>query len=496
MAIAGIDIGTSGCKVVVFDIHGSMLCQASRQYKEIRDRLFREIDPAAVSEQVLRALSEAARKCPEKITSAAITSLGESVVCIDEKGTILCNAMVTGDKRGIQEADEIREKYPEQEIFERTGLIPSEMYTLPKLLWMRKNIGDFRRTGKIFFFEDYISWLLTGERKVSYTSAARSMAFDIYAKIWDEELLALAELNASYFSEPVSPGAIVGRLKPDMASRLKLPPDMLIVAGGHDQSMAALGGGIIDPSLGEDGHGTCEFMSVMLPDKKSIHRADGNGLPCIPYILNDTYMTGLEITTCGALLNWSRNTLFKDEWNYCQENQLDFWDYMDKKASRVSTGVMILPQFGSSGTPDINYQVTGTIAGLTLHTTVDELYLALKEALAFQMKLAYEHATCAGVKIEKIVLTGGGARSDLTAQIRADVFKMPVYRLKCIEAGALGCMILAACAERLYPDIKTCISEVVKYTGPILPDEQKSEAFEKKYAAYKQLYEKMHLGTG
>lgn len=109
-------------------------------------------------------------------------------------------------------------------------------------------------------------------------------------------------------------------------------------------------------------------------------------------------MTGLEITTCGALLNRSRNTLFKDEWNYCQENQLDFWDYMDKRVSRSSTGVIILPQFGSSGTPDINYQVTGTIAGLTLHTTVDELYLALKEALAFQMKLACEHAACAGVK--------------------------------------------------------------------------------------------------
>lgn len=70
---------------------------------------------------------------------------------------------------------------------------------------------------------------------------------------------------------------------------------------------------------------------------------------------------------------------------------------MDKRVSRSSTGVMILPQFGSSGTPDINYQVTGTIAGLTLHTTMDELYLALKEALAFQMKLAYEHAACVGV---------------------------------------------------------------------------------------------------
>ena len=147
----------------------------------------------------------------------------------------------------------------------------------------------------------------------------------------------------------------------------------------------------------------------------------------------------LEITTCGALLNWSRNTLFKNEWNYCQENQLNFWDYMDKRIFRSSTGVIILPQFGSPGTPDINYQVTGTITGLTLHTTVDELSLALKEALAFQMKLAYEHA---------------------------------------------------ACTEELYPDIKTCIGVVVKYTAPVLPDEEKSEIFEKKYTAYKRLYEK------
>ena len=95
--------------------------------------------------------------------------------------------------------------------------------------------------------------MLTGVKKVSFSSAARSMAFDIRNNCWSEELLAFAGLTPERLSQPVPSGTILGAVLPDVASELGLTPDTLVAAGGHDQSCCALGSGMIDGTVGEDG---------------------------------------------------------------------------------------------------------------------------------------------------------------------------------------------------------------------------------------------------
>lgn len=496
MAIAGIDIGTSGLKVIIFGNEGNILYQAHRKYQEIREYGFRELSPVIVAQHVFSALEESIQNTNQKIAAIAVASLGESLVFLDQNDKVLCHSMVTGDVRGAEQALDIQKTFNEQKIMEITGLTPCEMYSLPKLMWMRQNTSVLDRTHKIYFFEDYIGYLLTGERKVSYTSAARSMAFDIRHKVWCESLLSIAELDESLFSDPVAPGTVIGTILPRMAARLHLSPDTIVVAGGHDQSLAALGGALIDPSIAEDGHGTCEFLSVMLPKNPDLSIMAEQDLPCSPYILPDQYLTGLEITTCGALMNWSQETIFSGVRQQCQKKNINFFEYMDQQAKNIRTDISVLPQFGSSGNPDINYHVTGTIAGLTLHTTLPDIYLGLKESLAFQMRLAYEYSQKAGISIQKLVFTGGGSSSRLTAQIRADVFRMPVYRLACNEAGAMGCMILSAVALGIYTDIRTCVDNLVHFSDEIVPTDGCKDMYEEKFQKYKQFYQYMHAPLG
>jgi len=493
MAIIGVDIGTSSCSVIVFNESGKILRSVNRKYTEYRENNVRELNPASVANIVLDALAEAVEKSAEPIRAISFTTLGESVVCTDQNDNVLCNSMVTGDPRGILEVDDIVNRISPAKTLKITGLKPNEMYTLPKLMWMKKNTDVLDRTRKIFFFEDYLGYLLTGERKVSYSSAARSMAFDIYHKKWDEQLLSLAGLDPSYFSEPVSSGTVIGTVTPQMQKRLKLNCEVIVVAGGHDQCCAALGSGVVDTSTGEDGHGTCEYLSIMLPQDIPAEVLAKYDLPCSPYVFPDKYFTGIEITTCGALMNWFRDTVFADIKTRCLEKNMDFFSYMDNISSELSTDIMVLPQFGSSGNPDINYDVSGVISGLTLHTRPEEIYLGIKESLAFQMKMAYDYACENGIKVEKIVLTGGGANSKLTSQIRANVFQLPVYTLECSEAGALGCMILCAVALGLYPDIKTCVSHTVRLVNETLPDKEKAKEYAEKFEKYKRLYSLMHL---
>ena len=491
MVYAGMDVGTSGCKLVAYDLEGNVVFSAARRYRETGTGGLRELDPAMVRGEVLDLLKETGEKCPYPIRALAVASLGESIVCLDKDGNPLMNAMLTGDSRGIPETARLIEKMGAQRIFEITGLPPNELYSLPKWIWMNENTDVFARTEKIFFFEDYVGWLLTGERKVSYSSAARSLAYDIAKNEWSAELLALAGLKPELFSQPAAPFTVIGTILPDVAAQLHLPEDLQIVVGGHDQSCAAFGSGLRGMATGECGMGTCEFMFLMLPEKMTTPYMRERDFTCIPYILPGTYLTSLEVTTCGILKNWARDTIFKAEMEESGKEGENFFARMDRLAQDVRTDVLVLPQFGSRGNPDLCMDARGTIAGLSIHTRPEEIYRAMLEGMALMNYLAYEQLLPLGTAMESIAATGGGASSALTLQIRADVFNMPVKALMNDEAGTLGCMMMAAVGTGAYKTPEEALERAVKVSRVYEPDEAMHAYYMEKYQRFGELYKRM-----
>ena len=204
MAFAGMDVGTSGCKLLVYDLDGNVVFQSSRKYAEEGTGGHRELNPEVVLKAVKELLKEAGKECPVSIEAMAVTSLGESVVCLDENGKVLANSMLTGDCRGIAETREMIETLGAERIFETTGLPPNELYGLPKYMWLNRNTDAVKRAEAILYYEDFVGYILTGQRKVSYSSAARSMAFDIRKFAWVPDFLALAGIRTEQMSEPVA----------------------------------------------------------------------------------------------------------------------------------------------------------------------------------------------------------------------------------------------------------------------------------------------------
>ncbi len=489
MAYAGLDVGTSGCKISVYDLDGQLLYKAARRYSEQGAAGHRALDANLVAMHVLDLLRETGGGCPVPIDAMAVASLGESVVCVGEDGRSLVPSMLTGDSRGIPETEELIRTVGQRRIMEVTGLPPNELYSLPKLIFLNRETDVIRRAKHIFFFEDYVGWLLTGQRAVSYSSACRSMAFDIRKKAWSDQLLALAGIRPAQLSRPVEAGTVIGGILPEMAEKLRLNPEMKLVAGGHDQSCAALGSGLYDMRGCETSMGTCEFMLMMLPRPQVTRYMIENDFPCIPYVLPDTYLSSLEVTTCGILKNWGRDTLFSKE---SAERGEDFYPALDARLGGLRTEVMALPQFGSAGNPDLSMDARGTITGLTVHTTPEEIYLALLEGMSFQLYLAYGRLKALGVAPEYIVATGGGAASDVALQLRADVFGMKVLRPASEETGTLGCMLLAALGTGAYPTLAEGIRRAVAMEKAFEPDGAMHDYYLGKYEKFRMLYERMH----
>lgn len=410
MAFAGMDVGTSGSKLVVYDLDGNVVFKGAVTYEELGKDGYRELNPAEVMAQVKVLLKKAGENCPDPIEALAVTSLGESVICLGAEGEILANSMLTGDARGIEEIEEIIRLAGAERIFEITGLPPNELYGLPKYRWLNKHTQAIKKAAAICFYEDYIGYMLTGKRMVSHSSAARSMAFDIRRMEWSEELLCLAGIRKEQMSVPVKPCTVIGTILPEAAKELNLNRDLKLVAGGHDQSCAALGSGLLDMETGECGIGTCEFLFTMLPEAVMTPYMIENDFTCIPYILPGTYLSSLEVTTCGALKNWARDSILQGIGRECLDKNEDFYSFIDQAAASILTDVLVLPQFGSSGNPDLSMDARGTITGLTIHTKAEEIYRAILEGMAFQMYLSYERLKILGTKMNRIAATGGRLR--------------------------------------------------------------------------------------
>ncbi len=489
MAVGGLDIGTSGCKFVAYDIDGKVLCESKYSYREYGTDGIREIDPNEVWEAVVVVLGDSKKHCPESIEALAITTLGESAVILDMEGRALCNSMVTGDKRGINECAQLDEQFGKEALMKITGIPLSEMYALPKFIWLKKHTDVLQRAKYLFLYEDYITYRLTGNRAVSYSSASRTMAFDINKKEWSWDLLAVAGLTPSMMSEPIPSGTIIGRVSAEAAYATGLSADTIIVAGGHDQMCAAFGSGVVSNKECGDGMGTCEVMTAFLDDIQPDSYMINNELACVPYVFPDTFLTYLVMTNCGILMNWYRDTFFEREYLREDINSSNMFNILDGKTENNPTSMLVIPNFGSAGNPHVDYSAKGTIWGVTIHTKQHELFRAFKEGMAYHMKLCLESVEPLGIMPKSIRSAGGGARSDITLQIRADILGTEICRLEQMEAGSLGCMMLAATAIGKYSDLREAANTVVKIGKSFYPSKQNQERYTELYEKYKRLYE-------
>lgn len=267
--IAGLDIGTTGCKCTVFDETGAYLGNAYAEYSVRRTVSGHEVDVSSIMDGVYKVLSDMAGKYPD-IGGIGVTSFGETFVLTDQAGQPLHTSMLYTDPRGKEECEILVRALGEKNIARITGLRPHEMYSISKLMWMKKNQPTiYKEATYIFLIEDYVIYHLTGKRQIDYSLAARTMAFDIVTLNWSQEIFEAAGIEMNKMSRPVPTGTVAGLIQERAVLRTGLSPDTHIISVSHDQVAAAVGAGAFDSSVAVDGAGTVECVTPVydqLPD--------------------------------------------------------------------------------------------------------------------------------------------------------------------------------------------------------------------------------------
>lgn len=468
MYTCGLDIGTSGCKAVVFDGDGNAADSVYREYSVNRRRGLHEIDAFSVMEAVWETLAALSVK---EIDALGVTSFGETFVMIDENDRACAPSMLYTDPRGDTEVLALTENFGAENLALRTGTKPHSMYSLPKLMWIKNNMPEnFKRAKAVFLMQDFVVYMLSGKRQIDYSLAARTMMFDVVNKRWDEEIAGFAGIDLGLMSKPVPSGTAAGKIKTDIAQKLGLFKDLVVVSGCHDQIAAMTGAGVFTSDRVMDGTGTVECVPVITDEFPSDTKLFDYGCSVVPHI-NGKYACYLLSYAGGATIKW-----FKE--NFSEKSYAE----MDADTPTDPTDILVMPHFAGAATPYMDPTSKAAFLGITFEHGKNDIYKALMEGTAYEIYLNIDLVSKFGIKPKMLIATGGGARSDVWLQIKADVLGIPVTALYGSEIGAAGTASLAAKA------IGKEIDTVSRERTVFYPDADRHEFYLKQFEKYKKIY--------
>lgn len=485
MYLMGIDLGTTGCKSMIFDYRGRIISQSYIEYELIKIRnSYIEQDADLWWDMVQKSISQSillSNISGDKIKALSVSSQGISFVPIDQFGNTLYNAISWLDTRPVEQTEEIRELLSDDEIFNTTGKRVSPVYTLPKLMWMKRNRPDvYHKTYKFLMGMDYITYKLTGKMITDYSMASGSMAFNVSSRKWDEEIIRKCGLDIEKLPEVRCTGSVVGKIRTEVAEKAGIYTDAFVVLGAQDQKCAAIGAGICQRiSTVSLGTSTAICSIDFRPVFDEFRR-----IPC--FALDDSHWI-LEsvISTSGISLKWLKNL-------FCETMDYSAMDELAKTSTVGAGGVFFFPYLEGASSPFWRDDIKGFLYGFTLCTSKEDIVRSLMEGIAFQIRINVElHEEITQDRINEIRVFGGGSKSEFWCELIADVTGKTVGVLCTSEAANLGAAIIAGIGVGVYKNYDDAVANIQPIAKQIKPRKSANLEYDKIFKEFKTIQNKI-----
>ena len=266
-----------------------------------------------------------------------------------------------------------------------------------------------------------------------------------------------------------------------------------------DQVAAAVGAGVFDAETAVEGAGTVECITPVyegLPPSDVMY--DGY-FSVVPYVIPGRYVCYAFSYTGGALIQWCVDTLAKEEKALAAAAGISVHEYLEQAYVREHgeegaadpTGLLVLPHFAGAATPYMDTGSKGAMIGLTAAHTVSDIYRACMEGVAYEMLLNLEWLKGSGIHFQMLHATGGGARSAVWTQMKADILNVPFTTLQTANAGTVGSAMLTGVAVGCFKDLDEAAAHMVEKTKVYLPDAERHEKYMKVYRRYRKVYDRV-----
>ena len=421
--LLGIDIGTTHCKVGLFQTDGASL------YSVTHATVY---EAEALWALVRTAIAEVVQKvAPDAI---GITSMAETGLLVSRHtGAARSPLLAWHDRRAEAQAVRIAQNSDARARFVRSGLRINAKAGLAKLLWLCEQGTDFSDTVWLSA-ADFIAQRLTGAFATAPTLAARTFAYDIATGMWDAEWLAQWGLETTLFPAVLPAGKAVGATHVTISG---LPLETPVAIAGHDHVCAALAAGAVEPGMVFDSMGTAETLVGALKARALDDRDFASGFLYGPHIAPERLFWMSSLPASGGSVEWLRDILGAPRLAYEQLAALL------EDADPEPTGILYYPYLSGSGAPHANSAARAAFIGLRADHTRAHLAKAILEGVAYEMNYIRRAAQDAlGLEISAWVVAGGGTKNPHWLQIKADISGCPVRVFPQSEAALWGAAAL------------------------------------------------------
>lgn len=413
MTVIGLDLGTSGLKGMVIDDDQSILAEASAELGVQRPRDgWSEQDPAtwiAAAETVIGALLK--QIDPASVRGIGLSGQMHGAVLLDASDQVLRPCILWNDTRSHAEAAALDADPQFRRI---TGNIVFPGFTAPKLSWVRRHEPEvFANIRKVLLPKDYLRLWLTGGHVSEMSDAAGTGWLDVAARDWSDPLLAATGLDRGQMPGLVEGSAVSGSLRPPLAARFGLSPDVVVAGGGGDNAASAVGMGVVDPGTAFVSLGT---SGVLFAATQGFHPNTQGAVHSFCHALPDRWHQMGVILAAADAMNWFAGVLGSPAAVLTA----------DLGALRAPSRTLFLPYLGGERTPHNDAHVRASFLHMGHDTDRASLVRAVLEGVSFAIRDSRDALASTGTRIDRLIGVGGGTRSDYWLGAIATALDLPV----------------------------------------------------------------------
>ncbi len=487
-------IPTHNTKALVMDSRGKVLATATAEHPIYAPRpLWSEQAPPDWWQSTVAATRAAigkARVRRQGVAAIGLSGQMHGLVLTDAAGKCLRRAIIWNDQRTAREAADIEAAVGgRKRLIELTGNMAMTSFTLTKLLWVRRHERRiYDRVRHMLLPKDYIRLRLTGQFAGDVSDMSGTLMLDQRTRDWSAPIISKFQIDRSILPPVVESHEPTGRLSAVAADELGLAPGAIVVGGGGDQPVGAVGNGVVREGLTSATLGTSGV--VFVHSARYITDPQAKVQTFCASVAGEYCLFGC-ILSAGGSLQWYRNTLAGPLVEQARKRGVDTYELLTRQAAKAPPGcegLFFLPYLTGERTPHADPNARGCWIGLHSRTTAGELVRSVMEGATFAMNDAVTAFRERGVPIRQVRLSGGGARSQFWRQLQADIYGAACATTSSSEGPAYGAALLAAVGKGEFADIRQACDAAIRTTRTIKPTARSARLYAKLYQQYRRLY--------
>ncbi len=489
--LVGIDVGTQSIKVHMYDENANCVCAKSvLQYIETPKPMWAtqnaEFWWETLKECFKEMLSETGILSDEILSIGCCAHMHGAVPVKMDGSLVDKDIQLYCDKRAADLAEEIKQLPEIEELYSKTGNMPTSNWFAIKIKWLKENMPEvYNQADKFVTPKDFVNFKLTGKTCIDYSEASGSFAMDKDEQMWSDELIAAIGIEKDKLPTIMGGYDIIGHVSEEVSKELGLSTKTAVICGGGDMLASLYTSGLCRKGNLVDSTGTgsiiCYYDDKPIMDPRVMN---------LRHVLDGWVPFG-NIDSSGGAFRWLRDNIAKKETDVARGQGQDEYAYLCELADKTAVGadgLLFFPYLMGERTMG-SANSRGCFIGMNLGTEVGHMVRAVLEGIAFEHKRTIDIFEKNGKEITEVYHTAGGAKGDFWNQIKADIYEKPLHTLEFDEGGVLGVAILGGVATGLYKDEIEAAEAVMKIKKTYLPNPDNAARYRELYKVFCELHD-------